>query len=523
MLRRRIGAVSIIAGSVVLSLLAADSPKVDLPAVNILTALPGASPERVAASVATPLERQLSTIAGVRSMTSISRLGETSITIRFDPNRDLDTAASDVLAAIEKVQPQLPSGVTSPLVRKRNPADAPILYLALTSETVPLTELSEFAQSRMARRISFVPGVADVSLYGAVKRVTRIQLDADALSAYAIAVDQVEAALGAEEQSAMRAADLLSIAVAHRNGIPVRLGDIAKAFESVENDKTPSWYNDRQGVILAVQQVPTAKPAEIAADIRKLLPDFRTEKPAVNIEMVETLTDSILGSTDFAPGVSLRQMAEYQRQAAAILAKDPNVESVISVLGAQVYVGLKKEHQQNVDEIIAGLRRKLAMLPGLKVHLWNPKTGRRNYTITGTDFGELAQRTSKILEELQTVPGVEDLASDLHFADPHLSLNIDQDTARAAGVTTAQIENAFSIATGTHRILHLQGNPQSFSKLYVEGHSGKLVRLDTMTTLAMTTGPLAVNHTGLLPSVTFSFNLRPGVDLDKVLSEMENQ
>src|SRR5260370_25933662 len=131
-------------------------PTADLPAVNVTATLPGASPEIVATSVATPLERAVSKIAGVRSITSSSRMGETSITIQFEPGRDLNRAASEVLEAIQKILPQLPAGMTPPLFRKGNPADPPVLYLALTSETLPLSELAEFAESRIAQRISMV-------------------------------------------------------------------------------------------------------------------------------------------------------------------------------------------------------------------------------------------------------------------------------------------------------------------------------------------------------------------------------
>jgi multidrug efflux pump subunit AcrB len=492
----------IAAVAIIISLLAcrrlpaADPPNADLPAVNVTATLPGASPEIVATSVATPLERVVSKIAGVRSITSSSRMGETSITIQFEPGRDLDRAASEVLEAIQKILPQLPAGMTPPLFRKGNPADPLVLYLALTSETLPLSEVSEFAESRMAQRISMVSYVGEVRVYGASRRATLIQLDPDKLAAYAIGVDQVEAALKTET----RPTELIT--VAFRNGSPVRLGDIAKIVSSVENAKTASWYNDRRAVILAVQKVPGGKAAEMVAEIRKQLPGFQKEKPAVKVDVIENGPNSIVGSTEFVSGASLRQKIEAQRKVAVIVTKDPNVESSISILGGQLYLNLKKEHHQSVDEIIPQLRKNLGALPGLKVHLWNPKTGRRTETITGPDFSEVVERAQRMLDKLRATPGVEDVATDLQFADPYLTLHIDQDKAQSAGVKAEQVEAAFSIAHGDHPVLRLP--QEGFSKLFIAGKDGRLVRLDSLAALGMTTGPLAVNHTNLLPSVTFS-------------------
>ncbi len=173
-----------------------DLPNVDFPVVQVSAALPGASPETMASSVATPLERQFSTIAGLDSMNSTSGLGATQITLQFNLSRDLDAAAQDVQAAIAAAQHQLPTDMPSPpTYQKVNPAASPILYLALTSPSLPLSQLDEYGETLMAQRISTVSGVAQVLVYGAQKYAVRIQLDPDALAARGLGLDEVTQAV----------------------------------------------------------------------------------------------------------------------------------------------------------------------------------------------------------------------------------------------------------------------------------------------------------------------------------------
>ena len=235
-----------------------DLPNVDFPTISVNASLPGASPETMAASVATPLERQFSTIAGVDSMTSTSLLGGTSITIQFVLDRSIDAAAQDVQSAISKASRQLPQGMPAPpSYQKVNPADQPVMYLALSSPTLPLSTVDEYAETLMAQRISMVDGVAQVAVFGSQKYAVRIQLDPDALAAKGIGIDQVESAI---EQSnvnlptgtlwgkhqaftvqatgqLMRASDYRPMIVAYRNGNPVRLRELGRVIDSVENDK----------------------------------------------------------------------------------------------------------------------------------------------------------------------------------------------------------------------------------------------------------------------------------------------
>ncbi len=287
------------------SLPISDLPNVDFPTVRVDAGLPGASPETMAASVATPLERQFSTIAGVDSMTSSSALGSTSITLQFNLSRDLDAAAQDVQAAIAAAGRQLPPSMPSPpTYRKVNPADSPILYLSLASNTLPLATLDEFGQTMMAQRISTVPGVAQVQVYGSQKYAVRIQLDPRELAARNIGIDDVAQAVrngnvnlptgtlyGRHQSFTVEADGQLTRAeaygpliVAYRNGAPVRLRDLGRAIDSVESDKQAAWNVTAQGaartITLAIQKQPGTNTVQIVDRIRELFPSFQKQLPA---------------------------------------------------------------------------------------------------------------------------------------------------------------------------------------------------------------------------------------------------
>ncbi|HEX8170828.1 MAG TPA: efflux RND transporter permease subunit [Thermoanaerobaculia bacterium] len=292
-----------------------DLPNVDFPTINVGASLPGASPETMAAAVATPLERQFSTIAGLDSMTSSSGLGSTSITLQFNLSRPIDAAAQDVQAAIAAAQRQLPPNMpTPPSYNKVNPADQPVFYIALTSNTMPLYQLDEYAETMMGQRLSTIPGVAQVQVYGAQKYAVRLQLDPQQLATRGIGIDEVVSAVRSSNvnlptgvingpyQAAtitangqlLKADDYRPITVAYRNGAPVRLGDLGRVLDSVENDKTAAWFRDQRGVILAVQKQPGTNVVEVSDSIRKLLPTFREELPAsINLEIHRDRAESI--------------------------------------------------------------------------------------------------------------------------------------------------------------------------------------------------------------------------------------
>ncbi|PYN78044.1 MAG: acriflavine resistance protein B [Candidatus Rokuibacteriota bacterium] len=285
-----------------------DLPNVDFPTIQVAAALPGASPETMASAVATPLEKQFTTIAGIDSMTSSSALGLTQITIQFSLERNIDAAAQDVQAMIAKSAPLLPPSMpTPPTYQKVNPADQPVLYLALSSPTLPLYKVDEYAQTNLAQRISTVTGVAQVQVFGSQKYAVRVQVDPRALTTRGIGLDEVEQALarsnvnmptgtlfGSHQMFSVQATGQLQDAaafrpliVAYRNGSPVRLEELGRVVDGVQTDKVASWYNDERAVILAIQRQPGTNSVEVVDAIRALLPRFRQELPAsVNLNVL---------------------------------------------------------------------------------------------------------------------------------------------------------------------------------------------------------------------------------------------
>jgi hydrophobic/amphiphilic exporter-1 (mainly G- bacteria), HAE1 family len=278
-----------------------DLPNVDFPTIEVRVALPGASPETMAASVANPLEKQFSTIAGLDSMTSINTMGNSRITLQFSLDRNIDAAALDVQSAMTTAGKDLPDDLPSPpYFRKVNPADAPILYLAISSDVMRLSDVDEFAENMMAQRISMVAGVAQVTVYGSKKYAVRIQLDPEAMAARGIGVDEASTAVqkgnvnlavgsvsGASREYTVRSSGKLlnadayrPLIVAWRNGSPVRLGEIAKVTDSVEETKRFNWFSGTPGLILAIQRQPGSNTVQVVEDIKKLLPTFQAQLPA---------------------------------------------------------------------------------------------------------------------------------------------------------------------------------------------------------------------------------------------------
>ncbi|NID05079.1 MMPL family transporter [Luteibacter jiangsuensis] len=290
-------------------------PNVDFPTINISASLPGASPETMASSVATPLEAQLSTIAGIDSMTSSSSLGSTNITVTFALDRSIDGAAQDVQAAISAATRQLPREMpTPPTYRKVNPADAPILFLTMQSSTLPLSTVDDYAETELAQRLSMVDGVAQVNVYGSQKYAVRIAVDPDRLAATGIGVDQMRDAIAAanvnkatgslngkrqllsirSDGQLMRAADYAQVVVAYRNGAPVRLSDIATPHDSVQDDQKASWFNGGRSITLAIQRQPGANTVETVDKILALLPGFKeTLPPSVKLSVMYDRSTSI--------------------------------------------------------------------------------------------------------------------------------------------------------------------------------------------------------------------------------------
>jgi hydrophobic/amphiphilic exporter-1 (mainly G- bacteria), HAE1 family len=296
-----------------------DLPNVDFPTITVSANLAGASPETMASSIATPLEKQFTTIPGLDSMNSTSALGTTSITLQFDLARNIDGAAEDVQAAITAAANQLPPNMpTPPTFRKVNPADSPILDLAATSATLPLSEVDQYAETLLGEQISMVSGVAQVSVYGSTPYAVRIQLDPKELASKQIGIDEAEQAVqnaninmptgtlyGAHKAftvqangQMMSAAPYRQLIVAYRNGAPVRLDQIGNVYDSIQDTKLANWINGVRGVILAIQKQPGTNTIEIANNIKKLLPGFRAIMPpamhlAIEYDRSISINDSV--------------------------------------------------------------------------------------------------------------------------------------------------------------------------------------------------------------------------------------
>ena len=296
-----------------------DLPNVDFPTVTVTAALPGTSPQTMAATVATPLEKQFSTIAGIDNMTSTSSLGQTQIVIQFALDRNIDAAAQDVQAAIAQTARQLPQGIIPPSYQKTNPADAPILTLALTSDEVPLSTLDEFGETTLAQRLSMVGGVAQVLVFGAQKYAVRLQLDPGQLATRNIALEDVAQAVTSQNvnmptgvlygpRKALtvqatgqleNAAQFRDVIVAYRNGAPVHLDEIGRITDDVQNNKTASWYNGSRSIVLAIQRQPGTNTVDVANRVKTALARLQAEiPPTVKVSTLYDRSATIKASVD---------------------------------------------------------------------------------------------------------------------------------------------------------------------------------------------------------------------------------
>lgn len=786
-----------------------DLPNVDFPTILVSASLPGANPDTMASSVATPLEQQFSTIAGLDSMNSTSSLGGTQITLQFNLNRNIDAAAQDVQAAISTALRKLPRDMpTPPSLRKVNPADQPIIYLALSSEYLPLSKVDEYAEQVIAQRISMVNGVAQVSVFGSQKYAVRIQVDPKALASRDLGLDEVASAVARSNVNLptgvlygshrtftvkangqlMDASGYRPLLVAYRDGAPVYLDELAKVSDSVENNKVASWFNNTRAIVLAVQRQPGTNTIQIINQIKDLFPDFQSVLPqgvklsvvfdrsntirrsvddvqmtlgitmalvilvillflrsgfatlisglalpmsiigtfavmailgysldnlslmaltlatgfvvddaivvlenitrhmemgkpafqaaiqgaseigftilsmtislvAVFIpilfmggligrlfnEFAMTITIAILisgfialtltpmlcsrflrvgahesvnplfswsesafngmyrfyrwslakalesrrlvllgffallaatvfmfmivpkgfmptedtgqlfGATEGPQGISFDEMVAHQQKLAAIVAKDPNVASVMSSVDngntGRLFATLKpiSERSMRAEQIIQHLRPKLGSVPGIRVYMQAPPTIRMGgqltrslyqLTLQSPDTETLYQVTNTLKEKMETIPGLQDINTDLQITSPQLNVNIDRPKAASLGVMPEQVELALSNAYGTRQISTIYGpnnqyqvimellpeyqkDIQDLSAIYIRSSSGSLVPLNAVATLARTVGPLTVSHLGQFPSTTISFNLQPGVSLGSKVDEIK--
>ena len=295
-----------------------DLPNVDFPTITVTATLPGASPATMAATVATPLEKQFSTIAGIDNMTSTSSLGQTQIVVQFTLDRNIDAAAQDIQAAITQTLRTLPQGILPPSYQKTNPADAPILTLALTSDVVPLSTLDEYGETTIAQRLSMVGGVAQVLVYGTQKYAVRIQLDPSQLATRGLALEDIATAVSSQNvnlptgvlwgpKTALtvqatgqleNAASFRDMVVAYQNGAPVHLSEVGRVSDDVQNNKTASWYGGSRAIVLAIQRQPGTNTVAVANAVKAALTRVEAEiPPSVHVETLYdrsvTIQDSV--------------------------------------------------------------------------------------------------------------------------------------------------------------------------------------------------------------------------------------
>jgi hydrophobic/amphiphilic exporter-1 (mainly G- bacteria), HAE1 family len=335
-------------------------PAVDFPTISITAELPGSSAESMAASVAAPIERQLSTIAGVNSITSVSSLGRTNIIIQFLLNRNIDGAALDVQSALTVAQRRLPIEMTQPpSFRKVNPGDFPVLVVSANSQTLPLSKVNEYAESIIAPQISQLPGVAQVEVYGSQKFAIRVQVDPLAAAARNISLDELRRVIAQTNSNApvgtitgprqnvtllatqaMRTADeYRNVVVAWRNGAPVKLSEIASVVDSVENNRVASWLDDNRSITLAIQRQPGSNAVAVVDAVRERLPSYRASVPAsVNLQVMNDRSVSIRESVEdvqvtlaIAIGLVILVIFLFLRSASATLI--PALAVPVSLIG----------------------------------------------------------------------------------------------------------------------------------------------------------------------------------------------
>jgi HAE1 family hydrophobic/amphiphilic exporter-1 len=789
-------------------------PNVDYPTIQVTAELPGASPDTMASAVATPLEKQFSTISGIDSMFSVSGQGTTQITLQFSLDRDIDAAAQDVNSAIAGTARQLPASMPAPpSFRKVNPGDFAVFYLALTSDTLPLSTVDEYAETFLAQRISTISGVAQVQVFGQQKYAVRVQVDPGKLAARGIGINEVQQAVaqanvnlptgtlyGKDRLFAVQtngqlydAAAFRPLIVSYRDGAPVRLEQLGRVIDGVQNDKMAAWFKDRRGIVLAIYRQPGTNTVQVVDSVKRLIPTFRAEVPAgISMEVLfdrsvvirqsvdevqfalllalalvvmvifvflrsipatvipsVALPMSIVGTfammyalgysldnislmaltlcvgfvvddaivmlenisrhmetgksrlqatldgsreisftilsmtlslaavfipvffmggivgrllhefavviivavlisgfvsltltpmmcarilrpqhemahgrlyrlsergfeavrdayrrsldwslrhahvvlmfflaitlvtgvefarmpkgflppedtgqlfcfTEAAQDISFTAMASLQQQAAEVVRSNPNVEGVMSFIGAggnnpslnrgRLFITLKPRAERvSADEVVRQLRPKLAQMVGLKAFMQNIPTIRiglltkspYQYILRAASTEELYHWVPIIEGRLKAIPQLVDVSSDLQISQPQVRVEIERARAAALGITAQQIEAALGAAYGSQQVSTIytasnqywvileveprfQSGPAVLPLLYLRASSGALVPLDAVTRLSYGVGPLTVSHQGQLPSVTVSFDLRPGVSLSEAIDIIRN-
>lgn len=294
-------------------------PSFNTPVIQVSATLPGASPENMASSVALPLEKEFSTIDGIKVISSTNTLGTSNITLEFNNDRDIDKAAVDVQAALLRAQKRLPIEMTiPPSYRKVNPADAPVLILTMTSPSMDLSEINDYAENLISPTLSTIDGVAQVIVYGQKRYAIRVNVNPAVLAAKNLTLDDVAKAVNAANsntpvgvldgprqqltiyanQQIVKASEFANLVIAQRNGLPVRLKDVADVVESYESVKTLAAYNGERSIAIAVLRQPTSNSVQVVDSVRKMIPQFQKQMPAsielsVRIDRSESIRESI--------------------------------------------------------------------------------------------------------------------------------------------------------------------------------------------------------------------------------------
>jgi hydrophobic/amphiphilic exporter-1 (mainly G- bacteria), HAE1 family len=347
-----------------------DLPVIDFPTIMVMANLPGASPETMAASVAAPLEREFSTIAGLDNMTSSSQRSQTFLTLQFSLDREIDSAAADVQNSISSVARRLPPGMPNPpTTRKLNPADRPILQVSLNSTTLPASQVNEYAETVIAPQISTINGVSQVAQFGGgsgSKYAVRVQLDPNKLVNRQISLDDISSAIGQHNANLPTgtlwgnnqaftvqangqlntAAEYRPLIVAYRNGSPVRLQDLGQVIDGVQDDKSASWFNLRNSVMLSVNRQPGTNTVEIVDTILKLMPTFRAQlPPSINLDVMSDRAQAIRESVHdvkftliLAIGLVVLVIFLFLRNVSATLI--PSLALPLSILGTFAVMSL---------------------------------------------------------------------------------------------------------------------------------------------------------------------------------------
>jgi multidrug efflux pump subunit AcrB len=476
-------------------------PEVDYPTIQVVTFYPGASPDVMTSSVTAPLEVQLGQMPALNQMSSASSAGSSVITLQFNLKLSLDVAEQEVQAAINAASNLLPSDLPAPpIYAKVNPADAPIITLAIRSDSLPLTQVEDLADTRLGMKISQLPGVGLVTISGGQRPAVRVQADLRKLAAYGLNIDDLRTTLGNanvnipkgnfdgamrassinDNDQLMTAAGYRDLVVAYRNGSPVLLSDVANAIDGAQNDKLAAWMNLTPAIILNVQRQPSANVISVVDNVKNLLPQLTAGLPAA-ID-VSKVIQRITRATQELSGISL-----YLQPV-----QDLSIDTAVS----------RTQYQFSLEDA-------------------NPE--------------ELTEWAPQLVDKLNSMPQFSQVSSDISAYGLTTYIEIDRDTAGRFGITPATIDNALYDSFGQrivstiftnsnqYRVIletdpKLQTSLDSLSSIYVPSStsSGTVpgqVPLSAVAKVRETTAPLRIDHLGRFPSTAISFNLGQGYSL----------